>query len=72
MVAENAEWMWVRERLARRFYLAYCKNKNVAPWREGSMPKWAPEYAAIAMTVLGYDDEGVVKLRVPDEIVVPT
>lgn len=47
---------WVRDRLARRMYLAYCAENNRQPHRKQYAPKWARQYADIALDALGYDD----------------
>jgi hypothetical protein len=71
MVDVNEE-QWVTDRLARRMYLRYCEEHDRRPFRRQYAPPWAKDYASVAVSVLGYDDEAVRRLAdANDPVVTP-
>lgn len=56
------EQTWVTERLARRMYLRYCQEAGRRPFRRQYAPPWAKDYAAVAVSLLGYDDDSIARL----------
>lgn len=46
----------VVRRLAHLFYVSYCRQKKSRPARNGYLPPWALDYAALAVEALGFDD----------------
>jgi hypothetical protein len=49
--------------LARRLYLHYAQEKNWQPYAAPWAPRWAMDYARIAVQTYGYDEESVDELR---------
>ena len=45
--------------LARLLYLHYCQQRNMEPWPAPRVPRWAIDYAEIAVKWYGYTDEAV-------------
>lgn len=58
----DQEEEWVTGRLARRMYLRYCEENQRRPFRKEYAPPWAYDYAQLAVTLLGYDDEALGRL----------
>jgi hypothetical protein len=66
------EEQWVTDRLARRMYLRYCQGHDRRPFRKNYAPPWAKDYARVAVSLLGYDDESIARLSVnQDPVVTP-
>lgn len=49
--------------LARFLYHAYCKEKGFTPYAPPWVPRWAIDYAQLAVKVYGYTDEAVDELQ---------
>ena len=49
--------------LARLMYLVYCDRKGFTPSDSPYAPAWALDYAKIAATWLGYDEQGAARVR---------
>jgi hypothetical protein len=49
--------------LARFLYHAYCKEKGYTPYAPPWTPRWAIDYAALAVKAYGYTDEAVDELQ---------
>ena len=45
--------------LARLLYLHYCQQRGMDPWPAPRVPRWAIDYAEIAVKWYGYTDEAV-------------
>ena len=45
--------------LARALYLHYCQEKGFDPYPAPWAPRWAMDYARIAVDAYGFDDEGL-------------
>lgn len=45
--------------LARLLYLHYCRERGMDPWPAPRVPRWAIDYAEIAVKWYGYTDEAV-------------
>lgn len=45
--------------LARLLYLHYCQQRGMEPWPAPRVPRWAIDYAEIAVKWYGYTDEAV-------------
>ena len=45
--------------LARLLYLHYCQQGGHTPWDAPRVPRWAIDYAEIAVKWYGYTDEAV-------------
>lgn len=45
--------------LARLLYLHYCTQRSMEPWPAPRVPRWAIDYAEIAVKWYGYTDEAV-------------
>ena len=45
--------------LARLLYLHYCTQRGMDPWPAPRVPRWAIDYAEIAVKWYGYTDEAV-------------
>jgi len=45
--------------LARLLYLHYCQQQGKQPWDAPRVPRWAIDYAEIAVKWYGYTDEAV-------------
>jgi hypothetical protein len=45
--------------LARMIYIRYCDNRSFTPYEAPWVPKWAVEYARVAVSAYGYDDEAL-------------
>lgn len=45
--------------LARLLYLHYCQQKGHTPWDAPRVPRWAIDYAELAVKWYGYTDEAV-------------
>ncbi len=45
--------------LARLLYLHYCTQRGMDPWDAPRVPRWAIDYAEIAVKWYGYTDEAV-------------
>jgi hypothetical protein len=52
--------------LARYLYHSYCKEKGYSPYAPPWVPRWAIDYAQLAVKVYGYTDEAVDELQ--DEV----
>jgi hypothetical protein len=48
--------------LARAMYVHYCGEKSFDPYSAPWVPRWASDYARIAVEAYGFDDEGVQEL----------
>lgn len=48
--------------LARRLYMHYCEEKNFDPYPAPWAPRWAMDYARIAVDALGFDTDGLEEL----------
>lgn len=48
--------------LARKFYLFYCEEKSFEPYASPWAPRWAMDYARIAVDALGFDTDGLEEL----------
>ena len=69
-MVEVDEEQWVTDRLARRMYLRYCQGHDRRPFRKNYAPPWAKDYASVAVSVLGYDDEAIRRLADANDTVV--
>lgn len=49
--------------LARYLYHAYCKEKGYSPYAPPWVPRWAIDYAQLAVQAYGYTDEAVDELQ---------
>jgi len=49
--------------LARRLYLHYAQEKNWEPYAAPWAPRWAMDYARIAVQSYGYDEQALDELR---------
>lgn len=49
--------------LARFLYHAYCKEKGYSPYAPPWVPRWAIDYAQLAVQAYGYTDEAVDELQ---------
>lgn len=49
--------------LARYLYHYYCKEKGFAPYSPPWAPRWAIDYAELAVKAYGYTDEAVEELE---------
>jgi hypothetical protein len=49
--------------LARRLYLHYAQEKNWEPYAAPWAPRWAMDYARIAVQSYGYEEQAVDELR---------
>lgn len=45
--------------LARLLYLHYCQQRNLEPWPAPRVPRWAIDYADLAVKWYGYTEEAV-------------
>ena len=45
--------------LARLLYLHYCRQQGHEPWDAPRVPRWAMDYAELAVTWYGYTPEAV-------------
>jgi len=48
--------------LARRFYVHHSEHRGKTPTSAPFAPEWAYDYARIAVTYCGYDDDTVSRL----------
>ena len=48
--------------LARALYLHYCKEKGFDPYPAPWAPRWAMDYARIAVDAYGFDEAGLTEL----------
>lgn len=48
--------------LARALYLHYCEEKSFNPYPWPWAPRWAMDYARIAVGAYGYDENGLDEL----------
>ena len=55
----NIEDQRAVQALARLLYLHYCQQKGHTPWPAPRVPRWAIDYAEIAVKWYGYTDEAV-------------
>ncbi len=49
--------------LARFLYHAYCKEMGYSPYAPPWVPRWAIDYAQLAVQAYGYTDEAVDELQ---------
>lgn len=49
--------------LARFMYHYYCKEKGFTPYAAPWVPRWAIDYAELAVKMYGYTDEAVDELH---------
>lgn len=49
--------------LARLMYMHYCTEKGFDPYPAPWSPRWAMDYARIAVGAYGYDERGLDELR---------
>jgi len=49
--------------LARRLYLHYAQEKGWEPYAAPWAPRWAMDYARIAVESYGYDEQALDELR---------
>jgi len=49
--------------LARRLYLHYAQEKDWEPYPPPWAPRWAMDYARIAVESYGYDEQALDELR---------
>lgn len=50
--------------LARMLYHYYCKEKGFTPYAPPWVPRWAIDYAELAVQYYGYTDEAVDEITV--------
>lgn len=55
----NIEDQRATQALARLLYLHYCQQRGMDPWPAPRVPRWAIDYAEIAVKWYGYTDEAV-------------
>lgn len=55
----NIEDQRATQALARLLYLRYCQQRGMEPWPAPRVPRWAIDYAEIAVKWYGYTDEAV-------------
>tara|TARA_R110000822_G_scaffold310068_1_gene441128 strand:+ start:759 stop:959 length:201 start_codon:yes stop_codon:yes gene_type:complete len=53
----------VRYLLGRKFYMNLCEHKGFEPRPHPYIDTAMNEYANIAVTMLGYDDEAITRLK---------
>lgn len=49
--------------LARKIYLHYCTEKGFDPFPYPWVPRWAIDYAGIAVSAYGFEDDDVAVLK---------
>lgn len=49
--------------LARLLYRHYCKEKGFTPYAPPWAPRWAIDYADLAVRAYGYEDQAVEELQ---------
>lgn len=55
----NIEDQRATQALARLLYLHYCTQQGKDPWPAPRVPRWAIDYAELAVKWYGYTDEAV-------------
>ena len=59
----DMEEIEVRYLLGRKFYMNLCEHKGFVPRPHPYIDTAMNEYANIAVTMLGYDDEAIARLK---------
>ena len=61
-VTAEAEVNQAVSALARAMYLHYCQEKDWSPYPAPWVPRWAMDYARIAVDAYGFDEVGLTEL----------